>query len=287
MKTVVVFGAGGGLGQTFMRLRGPAYHMIGLRHEEADVTDPLVISRVLEQIRPHIVINASGYTAVDKAESEPERAHEVNATAVGHLAKMCARHEMQFVTFSTDYVFAGNGPQRPLQEGDDPSPASVYGRTKLEGERQALKHERSLVLRTSWLYSETGKSFPKTILTRALASQPLRIVDDQVSSPTFARDLVFATLSLLEQNSTGLYHYSCAGEASWHELASETIKVYNELMKTELPPPEAIKTFELTLTAPRPAYSVLNCAKALARNVPQRSWKEALQDFVVRLYSSE
>ncbi|HEX4922768.1 MAG TPA: dTDP-4-dehydrorhamnose reductase [Bdellovibrionales bacterium] len=286
MKTVLVFGSGGGLGQTFMRLRGPGYHLMGLNHAEADVTDPFVISRVLEQIRPQIVINASGYTAVDKAESEPDAAYSVNVTAVAHLAKACAKRDIQLVTYSTDYVFSGEDPGRPLTERDRPGPRSVYGRTKLEGEQRALEHENALVIRTSWLYSETGKSFPKTILTKAIAGEPLRVVDDQVSSPTFAADLVFATLSFLEAGASGLYHYSCAGEASWHELACDAIDAYNEVMKAELPHPTAIKTSDLKLAAPRPAYSVLDCEKARALLVPQRHWKEALKDFVVRLYSS-
>jgi dTDP-4-dehydrorhamnose reductase len=284
MKSLLIFGSGGGLGQTFLLESPRAWDPLGLNHAQADVTNLKSVTAAIEKFEPSIVINSSGYTAVDKAEVDRDSAWAVNVTGVKNLVEACSRTQIPFVTFSTDYIFSGDG-QKPLQETAQARPGSVYGQSKLEGESEALKYAKSLVIRTSWLYSESGKSFPKTILSRAIKGESLKVVNDQTSSPTFAVDLVHAVLQLLNQNYFGLVHYSSAGETNWHEFASAAIQEYNSLAKTNFAKPSAIRTADLNLAAPRPSYSTLNCQKALSLGVKQRHWKEALKDFVQRLYS--
>ncbi|MEQ1876174.1 MAG: dTDP-4-dehydrorhamnose reductase [Bdellovibrionia bacterium] len=279
----LIFGAGGGLGQAFMKNLGS--DAIGFTHAECDVTDANAVSAAFERIKPRVVINASGYTAVDKAEIERDRAIAVNATGVDILARECVPWNIPFVTFSTDYVFSGEG-STPLTETDPIDPRSVYGQSKAAGETLALQNPTALVIRTSWLYSENGKSFPRSILTKTLASEIVKVVDDQQSSPTFSPDLVEATLTLLDRGAKGLFHFSSSGVTNWNAFAAEAIRIMGTLTGQTFPEPAVIKTSDLKLAAPRPAYSALSCEKARQEGVRQRSWQAALADFAERLKAS-
>lgn len=276
----LILGAGGGLGRTFKNKLGS--QAVALQRAECDVTDRTSIARALKEFKPKYLINTSGYTAVDRAEADRDNAFLVNATAIEHMAKECESMGVSLITFSTDYVFAGDG-SSALSETDSANPKSVYGLSKLEGEKRALRYERSLVIRTSWLYSETGKSFPRTILSKAIKGEALKIVDDQVSSPTFSIDLVQATLAMASKGLTGLYHYSCEGQTNWNSFAAEAIRRYGELSGREFPMPLAIPTSSLNLAAPRPGFSVLSNEKALGKGISRRSWQKALSDFVERI----
>jgi dTDP-4-dehydrorhamnose reductase len=176
------------------------------------------------QVRPDVVVNAAAYTAVDKAESEPELAEKVNAIAPGALAEAAALVGAAMVHFSTDYVFDGSG-SRPWREDDSTGPLSVYGRTKLEGERRiAAALPRHLVLRTSWIYGARGGNFAKTMLRLARERDALKVVDDQVGAPTGADLLADVTAQALRpllagQAPPGIYHVAAAGETSWHAYA--------------------------------------------------------------------
>ena len=275
----LVLGSAGGLGQSFLERLGP--DAVGLTRAQCDVTNRETIRENLLRYRPEVLFNASGYTAVDRAEADREMAFKVNATAVGTLAAECDQLGIRFVTFSTDYVFAGDGKQ-PLTESDPTEPRSIYGESKLEGERAALNSRSALVIRTSWLFSLNGKSFPRTILTKAEAGETLRIVTDQTSAPTYSPDLVEGTLALLSRNQAGLFHYSSAGETNWNAFAAEAIRLYALKIGVGLQMPAAIKTSDLNLAAARPAYSKLACDKALKAGIVQRPWQAAVADFVAR-----
>jgi dTDP-4-dehydrorhamnose reductase len=279
---ILILGAGGGLGRAFQ-----AYGQKFLSNvdwvfsdrKDLDITNLSAAGYKLDFAKPNVVINATGYTAVDKAEEEKEMAFKVNSEAVGHLAHQCSRRGIQFITFSTDYVFEGAS-SLPHKERDEAHPVNVYGESKLAGERKALEFEQTTVIRTSWLYSEHGKSFPKMILEKAIKGEPLKIVNDQFSSPTWSFEVVSATLKLLDSGERGLFHFSCSGHTHWHEFACQTIEFYNELKKTELPLPEAIATADYPTKAKRPRFSVLNCDRIRKRGIICLPWREALRDYV-------
>jgi len=279
---ILVLGAGGGLGRAF-QAHGQKFAENGdwvfSDHKDLDVTNSTAVGFKIDFVKPNIVINASGYTGVDKAEDEKELAFKVNRDAVGDVAAQCAKRSIPFITYSTDYVFAGDN-SLPLKERDEAHPINVYGESKLAGEKKALEHRTSLVIRTSWLYSEQGKSFPKTILERAIRGEELKIVDDQFSSPTWSLELIKATFGLLETEEQGLFHFSSSSHTNWHEYACQTIEFYNEIKKTNLKMPTAIKTSDFIAKARRPAYSILNCDRIRKRGIICRPWRETLKEYV-------
>jgi len=284
----LVLGAAGGLGRSFQSYGHRFNQKIDwtfLDRAQLDVTNAFSIATKIEFYKPDVVINCSGYTAVDKAEGERQAAFRLNSDAVGFIAEECKKKSIRFVTYSSDYVFEGKG-DLPLKEKDPTNPISVYGESKLSGEKNALAYPSSIVIRTSWLYSEFGKSFPRTILEKAVQGQPLKVVNDQISSPTWSYDLVELTMNLLEMNEVGLFHFSCSGVASWWDLANKSVEIYNRIKKTELPPPEAIKTSDLNQAAKRPAYSVLNCDRIRKRAMRPRHWEVALEKFLPTLIHS-
>jgi dTDP-4-dehydrorhamnose reductase len=282
---ILVFGAQGGLGRTFQSYKAklePSFDWTFCGRADVDVTNEAALRFKIEAVKPQVVINCSGYTNVDLAETERESCFNVNTKAVADMAEICASQSISFVTYSTDYVFDGTA-TLPIKERDPVSPASVYGKTKLEGEKQALQFPKTTVIRTSWLYSETGKSFPKSILEKAIRSEPLKIVGDQFSSPTWSQDLVRATMKLIELEERGLFHFANSGSASWFDLASETIEIYSQKKKISINMPEKITSKELERPAPRPSYSVLNCDHIKKRGIFVRNWKSALEEFIQNL----
>jgi len=282
---ILVFGAQGGLGRTFQNYKPKLEQKLDWTfcgREEIDVTKEVSVRFKIESVKPNVVINCSGYTHVDQAETDRETCFNVNTKAVVDMAEICAQNNILFVTFSTDYVFDGKA-NLPIKELDPTNPQTVYGKTKLEGEKQALQFPTSLVIRTSWLYSELGKSFPKTILEKTIRGEDLRIVGDQFSSPTWAQDLVRATIKLIELDQRGLIHFSNSGTASWFDLAAQTVEIYSQKKKISLKMPEKITSAEYPRPAPRPAYSVLNCDRVKKRGIMARQWQMALEDFIQHL----
>jgi dTDP-4-dehydrorhamnose reductase len=282
---ILVVGAGGGLGRTF-QAQGPKI-LTGVDwafsdRKDLDVTNHSAVGFKLDFVKPDIVINCSGYTAIDKAEEERDLARLVNCDAVGNLAQQCAKRNIRLVTFSTDYVFAGDNPL-PLKERDDALPVNVYGETKLAGEKKALEFPSSLVIRTSWLYSEHGKSFPKSILEKTIRGEDVKVVNDQFSCPTWSQDLLRATFKALEAELKGLFHFSCSGHTSWHELACQTVEYYNHFKKTELKMPVEITTADNVTKAKRPQYSILSCDRIRKRGIMCRPWRDSLRDYVDQL----
>jgi dTDP-4-dehydrorhamnose reductase len=250
---------------------------------ELDVGDPEAVEGLFAGLpeAPEVLVNAAAFTAVDRCESQPETAQRANGEAPGLLAAACRRVGCRMLHVSTDYVFAGDA-QRPYREDDEPAPRSVYGRTKLEGERRVrAAAPDALLVRTSWVFGR-GRNFVAAILAQAEArrrgeaSGPLRVVDDQQGCPTYAWDLAEGLRGLLEAGARGLYHLAGGGVATWWDLARATLDAggFGDLAV------ERIRTRDLDLDAPRPAWSVLDCSKAAGQGVRLRSWRDALHAYL-------
>jgi dTDP-4-dehydrorhamnose reductase len=277
--TIVVLGAGGQLGSEFCRRLGPA--AIGLSRRDLDITRVDDVRRKLTELAPRVVINSAAYTQVDRAQDEPEQCQAVNALAVGRLAEDCQQLNAVLVHISTDYVFgADRDRRRPYREDDEPGPLSVYGRTKLEGERLAANCQRHLVLRTCGLYGCGGKmpasNFVETILQRAREGKEIRVVDDQSCTPTCTRDVVRAALRLLDASAIGVFNVVNGGSTTWREFARQIVRLAG-LAATVTP----IATKDFPRPAERPAYSVLDTGKYEAvTSDALPPWRHALADYL-------
>ncbi|MDX8430756.1 MAG: dTDP-4-dehydrorhamnose reductase [Candidatus Algichlamydia australiensis] len=228
------------------------------------------------------VFNCAAYTDVDKAESEEERAYQVNCEGVRNLALAAKKNSAKLVHFSTDFVFDGKK-RKPYLESDPPSPLSVYGKSKWEGEKAALEiSAHNLIIRTSWLFGRGRGNFVKTMVRLLQEKKSLRVVGDQVGKPTYADDLAKATLDLLEQE--GIYHVAGKGEISWHgfaEVIAELLPEESLICETI----EKIRSEEYPTAAARPEFSVLSTKKA-QEFIVARDWKEGLSDYVQELIKS-
>ncbi len=250
---------------------------------EVDVSDPAALEALFGGLPApaDVVANAAAFTHVDRCEREPEAARRANAQAPGLLAEACARRGARLVHVSTDYVFSGEATE-PYREEDLPDPRSVYGRTKLEGERRVLGAAPSnLVVRTSWLFGR-GRNFLAAILAQAEAARrggaggALRVVDDQRGRPTWAVDLAAGIRRLVDRRATGLYHVAGGGIASWWDVARLCL---DEAGFADLEVAR-VRTRDLGLAAPRPAWSVLDCSKAEVLGVRMRDWREAVRAYL-------
>lgn len=265
MRTLV-FGRSGQLAVELRRSRWPAgMSAIAVGRDDVDITDAASVRAVVDRIEPAIIINAAAYTAVDRAESEPDLADAINHRGAGHIAAAAAACGLPLIHVSTDYVFSGIGDQ-PWLESDVPMPLSVYGRTKLAGER-AVEESGALavLLRTSWLFAAHGQNFVRTMLRLGNERETLGIVQDQVGCPTSVVDLARAIASIsasLLGGSThaGLYHYCGAGPTSWFDFAQAIFEHAGALVPRS-PILTPIRTADYKTAAVRPAYSVLDCGK--------------------------
>jgi len=273
---VLVTGANGQLGKELQQLekKWPSFRFLFLSREDLPIHHFELVRNFFKASKPSVLINCAAYTAVDKAEQEPLLARQVNAEAVGVLAAVCAANQCRFIHISTDYVFDGTATS-PYKEQDLTAPQSVYGQTKLEGERQALlANPQTLIIRTSWVYSSFGKNFVKTII-RLLQDKPqISVVQDQLGSPTFAADLANAILQIISSNNwiPGIYNYSNSGIISWYQFAQEIGKLVGSST-----PIKGISTAEYPTPAKRPAWSVLDTSKIVSTyGVKIKDWKESL-----------
>lgn len=270
----LITGANGQLGRSLQAVLA-GREVVATDQAELDITRPDEVEAALAAHRPDVVLNASGYTAVDRAESEPEAAFLLNETGPRVLARATARLGVTLVHISTDYVFDGEA-RTPYDERSTVRPLSVYGASKLAGERAVREdNPRHYVVRTAWLYHEQGSNFPLTILERARMG-PLRVVDDQRGSPTYAPHLAAALVRLVETRAFGLWHLAGSGEASWYELTVELLRLLN--IDTPVTP---VATNEFPRPAPRPAYSVLSSIREPRLALPP--WQVGLADFVAAL----
>ena len=286
---ILIFGRVGQVGTALSELLPGTVQTLFLDQPEIDLSVPGDVQKPIREFQPAVVINAAAYTAVDKAESEPEVAHAINATAPGLMAGTCEEIGAALVHYSTDYVFDGSA-GRPYTENAGVAPRSVYGRTKLAGERAvAAATHRHVILRTAWLYSHVGHNFLKTMLRLAETNSSVRVVADQTGSPTYAWDLAQATVSIVEalaagrDDGYGLYHATNAGVTTWHGFASRIFQLAGH-EKIQVDP---ITTDQYPTPAPRPAYSVLSCERlGQVHGLKLPHWEDAAARCIQALGSS-
>ena len=281
---VLVVGAAGQLGRELLRVL-PGATTVPLSRADVDLRDTAALRARVAELRPAVVVNVAADNRVDEAERDPREAVAVNAVAPGALADACADAGAFLVHFSTDYVFDGRA-HRPYTEDDTPGPLGAYARSKHEGERRVGALPRHAIVRVAGLYAAGGSrgkggSFVDRILARARAGEPLRVVTDQRTAPTWARDVAVAVARLLPRlvagdAPAGVYHVTNAGDCSWHEFASAALALAGIDR-----PVEAITSADLGAPAPRPAYSILaNTRLAALGESPLRSWHAALAEYL-------
>lgn len=250
-----------------------------LSRRELDITERASVLDAVSAHRPEVIVNAAAYTKVDGAEADPDTAHAVNAGAVEHLAGAASAARALLVQPSTDYVFSGEK-EGPYLEDDEPVPLSVYGKSKLGGERAAAAAERHLIVRTSWVFGE-GSNFIRSILTAAQPRDELAVVDDQRGLPTYALDLARGLLDLVSAGARGIYHLTGSGESgTWAEVAEAALEAAGLETKVRRVTTAEYYAGKSGPIAPRPANSVLDCSKARTLGVELRPWRRAVAAYV-------
>ena len=288
MIRILVTGANGQLGREIQAkketLKGAEFYFTDI--DELDITDRKEVKSIISEIKPAYLINCAAYTAVDRAEEDADNAYAVNATAVENIVKAASNVPwMKLIHISTDFVFDGKS-RSPYKEDSGPAPQSVYGKSKQRGEEFALSYPRSIIIRASWLYSEYGGNFVKTVLRLAGERDEIKVVNDQTGTPTWASDLASALLGIVDQTvkdgnkyHAGIYHYSNEGQCTWYEFAGE-IKRLKGLGIIINP----VSTAEFPLPAKRPGYSVL-CLDKIKNtyNIEIPSWQNSLENCLTRI----
>jgi dTDP-4-dehydrorhamnose reductase len=270
---IFITGADGQLGSELRRVLHDQTLALGI-WPQFNLEQPDV-GRYIVEAGPDVVIHAAAYTNVDQAEREPDRAMRINADGTRRVAQAAAEVGAKLVYLSTDYVFDGRK-RAPYVETDEPHPINAYGRSKLQGEREAFAHcPNTLVIRTSWLYGRTGKNFVRTVLQLATEQPVLRVVADQRGCPTHARDLADALRRVLPLDLRGILHIAGEGDCTWHEFAREIVSLMGLSAVVE-----PISTAESRRAARRPAYSVLSCRRLNDAGVRMPHWKVALSCFM-------
>lgn len=263
MKSIIVTGANGQLGRKIRDLSDqyPDFNFVFTDLSELDISNTEKLKAFFEKTKPHCVINCAAYTQVDKAEEEPELAYSVNADGPENLAQACSRHNAELIHVSTDYVFGNSKQNHPFGEDDPTAADSVYGKSKVAGEEKLQAFKRTRIVRTAWLYSEYGNNFLKTMLRLGSERKELKVVADQISTPTYAGDLANTLLRLAQQSSSPnadceILHYTNEGVCSWYDFAYEIFR--QSEINCRLEP---IKSEEYPTPAKRPPYSVLDKSK--------------------------
>jgi dTDP-4-dehydrorhamnose reductase len=278
---ILVTGCNGQLGQELQKLSKGSRQDTFLFTDlpELDICKPAAIKQFVSSFKPDVMINCAAYNAVDQAEKDQKTALALNGTAVGNLADIAAANDIRLIHISTDYVFSGEG-FRPWSENDPPKPQSAYAKSKFAGET-AMQEAGvgGVIIRTSWLYSEFGTNFVKTIFNLASTRKELTIVFDQIGSPTYARDLAEVILKILpavrKMKDTKVYHYSNEGVASWYDFAKAIVELKKITTCNILP----VESKDFPKPAKRPFYSVMNkekIRKDFGIEIPY--WKDSLRD---------
>ena len=276
---VLVTGANGQLGQSirFIADKHPNIQFVYTDFQEMDITSLESCQTVFSKYKPQFCINTAAYTAVDKAESEAEKAHLINAVGPENLATVCKEYDTILLHISTDFIFDGTS-TTPYLESNIPNPQSVYGQTKLDGEIAIQKNwEKHFIIRTSWVYSQFGANFMKTMLRLASERESLSVVNDQIGTPTNAVDLAEVLIKLIQSSnhssSFGIYNFSNEGVCSWYDFAKEIFRINNISINLQAIPSSAYPT-----PAQRPAYSVLDKSKIKeVFGVEIKNWEESLR----------
>lgn len=277
-QRVIVLGAKGQLGQQVVAtLSGrAAWDVIASDQTQVDITDEPCVQDLVNRHQPRWLVNCAAMTNVDACESRTEEADAVNAKAVAHLAAASNAVGAKLLQISTDYVFDGRA-TIPYREDDPTNPINAYARSKYQGEQDARSCDRHLIVRTAWLYGLNAENFVAKILSRAKSGLPLRVVNDQCGSPTYANDLANAIERLMRIDAEGTFHVTNTGRASWHEFATAALALAGMQHVTIEPVP----TTAYPTPAERPGFSVLDCSKyAAATNHQLRHWDAALRDYI-------
>jgi dTDP-4-dehydrorhamnose reductase len=288
MSKILLLGADGQVGTELQETLSPLGELYSVTRTDLDLSESDRIATCIQEIKPNFIVNSAAYTAVDKAESEPELAHQINAIAPKIMAQEAEKLGAFFLHISTDYVFDGHK-NTPYLETDPTNPISVYGQSKLAGEIaiQAATN-RYCILRTAWVYGVAGKgNFVKTMLRLGKDRKELKVVMDQVGTPTYSEDIAKTIYQLLTHQATGIYHFTNSGVISWYDFA---IAIFEEAEALKIPlsiqEVYPITTSEYPTPAKRPAYSVLSSQKIteLLGNYPPY-WRSSLRKMLSKLSS--
>lgn len=292
MPVLLIFGGGGQVAAALPGASPPGWDVRALGRDAADITRPAEVAAALDAARPAAVVNAAAYTAVDRAESEPERAVAANRDGARIVAEACAERGLRLIHLSTDYVFDGRK-AGPYREDDPVAPLGAYGRSKAEGEAAVrAAGGRHVILRTSWVYGPVGQNFVRTMLRLGRERPELRVVDDQSGSPTSTADLADAILVIArrlaegEGAGTGTFHFCGGGVTTWYRFAQA---IFDEAARRGYPPPRLtpIATADYPTAARRPANSALDCSRiARVYGIRPRPWREALGRCIDRIAAS-
>lgn len=292
-KRLLVTGGNGQLGITISGIsKSREHHPANLEVQvmdraDLDITQPEMVTKILDDLRPDVIINAAAYTQVDKAEAEESLAQAVNATGAANIARWVATNDARLIHLSTDFVFDGSN-TRPYTENAKAIPVNAYGRSKLAGERlvREILPVGSAVVRTSWLYSEFGNNFVKTMLRLMSERDELAVVNDQIGSPTSTHSLAALLLIMAQtQFQSGIFHWTDGGAISWYDFA---LRIQQEALQQKLLskqiPIKPISTAEYPTPARRPAYSVLDRRRTLSRfSCPNLTWEQQLAKVISNL----
>lgn len=277
---VLITGAGGQIGSALAATAPSADQIAACTHGDLDISDADAVADAVAELGPDLIVNAAAFTAVDLAENEPEAARRINEIGAGHLAESAAARGARMIQLSTDFIFDGNA-STPYAPDAEPNPLSVYGRTKLAGERAVLAAlPGAVLLRTAWVYAARGRNFVLTMLRLMREGQPVRVVADQIGTPTAAESVASAVWALAAADgTTGIFHWTDAGVASWYDLAvavSEEASAMGILDRpVEVVP---IATAEYPTPAQRPRFSVLDTRSTVAATgLAPRHWRVRLR----------
>lgn len=283
---ILLLGENGQLGWELKRTCPDNIQLTTCDFPKVDFLNPPSIEDCIESSQPEVIINSAAYTAVDKAEQEPDLAYKINRDAVKQIAGLCRQKNIMLVHVSTDYVFNGKG-HTPYKPQDKTDPQSVYGQSKLEGEQavQDILDGNSLTIRTAWLYSSHGQNFVKTMIKLMAEKEKLTVVDDQIGSPTWAFGLATTIWTAISKNLTGVYHWTDAGVASWYDFALAIQKsAINKGLLTKKIPILPVPTSAYPTLAQRPPYSVLDKQSIWqALNIEPVHWQSQLGKMIADL----
>jgi dTDP-4-dehydrorhamnose reductase len=283
---VLVTGSNGQLGQSlqYVAKNHPEIHFVFCNSSELDISSKNSCEQVFSKFKPNYCINTAAYTAVDKAETEAEKAYLINVIGARNLAELCQFYQTTLLHVSTDFVFDGTK-TFPYTEEDIPNPTGVYGQTKLDGELEVQnKCDNYFIVRTSWVYSQFGNNFMKTMLRLAHERDSISVVDDQIGTPTNAVDLTNALLSIIlfshknsETKKYGIYNFSNEGQCSWFDFAKMIFKINNISLNLQ-----SIPTSSYPTPAKRPSYSVLDKAKIMLDfGIEIKNWEDSLKTVTI------
>ena len=288
MNSIIVFGASGQLGHCIKSVsENSNTHIIFhfLEKWEANILDGEMLESVFKKYKPVYCINCAAYTAVDKAEDDKDAAMQINKTGVENISVLCVKYNSILIHISTDFVFAGNKAE-PLNEQDETFPINVYGETKLAGEN-AVKAilKNFFIIRTSWLYSEFGNNFVKTMIKLGTEKPELKVIADQVGTPTYAIDLANCIFAIINQESSayGTYHFSNEGVTSWYDFAKSIFDIVGVSVKVT-----PVKTQEYITKAIRPPYSLMDKSKfknEFSQDIPY--WRDSLEICINKLQNND